>query len=112
MAKYTKKINGIELGTNWLYGGIIRVVSNLTGSTTTLGAVLRTDYVVNCTGTNTITLPTAVGNTNRYTITVASGTTTINTTSSQTINGSTSIVMNTAYQSLDFISNGSNWLIR
>jgi len=33
-------------------------------------------------------------------------------TSSQTINGSTSIVMSTPYLSLDFISNGSNWLIR
>ena len=71
-----------------------------------------TDYVENCTGTNTLTLPTAVGNTNKYTVTVISGATTVNTTSAQTINGNASIVMSTAYLNYDFISNGSNWILR
>ena len=92
--------------------GIVRVVETRAGVTATLGSASMTDYVENCTGTNTLTLPTAVGNTNKYTVTVVSGSTTINTTSSQTINGSSSIVMTTPYLSLDFISNGSNWLIR
>jgi hypothetical protein len=92
--------------------GIVRVVESRAGVTATLGSASMTDYVENCTATNTLTLPTAVGNTNKYTVTVVSGSTTINTTSSQTINGSSSIVMSTPYLSLDFISNGSNWLIR
>jgi hypothetical protein len=92
--------------------GIVRLVEDRAGVTVALGATVATDYVENCTGTNTLTLPTAVGNTNKYTVTIVSGSTTINTTSSQTINGSTSIVMSTPFLSLDFISNGSNWLIR
>jgi hypothetical protein len=92
--------------------GINRLIENRAGVTATLGSAVLTDYVQNCTGTNTLTLPTAVSNNNKYTVTLESGTTTINTTGGQTINGSTSIVMALAYQSLDFISNGSNWLIR
>jgi len=92
--------------------GIVRVVESRAGVTATLGSASMTDYVENCTGTNTLTLPTAIGNTNKYTVTTVSGSTTINTTSSQTINGSPSILMTTDYLSLDFISNGSNWLIR
>jgi len=92
--------------------GIVRIVETRSGVTATLGNASMTDYVENCTGTNTLTLPTAIGNTNKYTVTLVSGSTTINTTSSQTINGSTSIVMSTPFLSLDFISNGSNWLIR
>lgn len=102
----------IVMGTVAPSNGITRTVENRAGVTATLGATSLTDYVQNCTGINILTLPTAVGNTNKYTVTVISGSTTINTTSSQTINGSTSIVMSTAYLSLDFISNGSNWLIR
>lgn len=92
--------------------GILRVVENRAGVTATLGAALLTDYVENCTGTNVLTLQTAVGNTNKYTITVISGSTTINTTGGQTINGSSSIVINTPYTSRDFISDGTNWIIR
>ena len=92
--------------------GIVRLVETRAGATATLGAAAMTDYVENCTGTNTLTLPTAVGNTNKYTVTVISGATTVNTTSAQTINGSGSIVMSTAYLSYDFISNGSNWILR
>jgi hypothetical protein len=92
--------------------GIVRLIETRAGVTATLGSNAMTDYVENCTGTNTLTLPTAVGNTNKYTVTVESGTTTVNTTSSQTINGSASIVISTAFSSYDFISNGSNWILR
>jgi hypothetical protein len=91
--------------------GIIRSISNVSGVTSTLGATVKTDYVVICTGTNTLTLPTAVGNANQYTIKLTSGTTTLNTTSSQTIDGSTSISLTVAYTSLTLISNNTNWVI-
>jgi hypothetical protein len=77
----------------------------------TLSAASNTDYVYLVTGTNTQTLPTAVSNTNRYTIKNAStGVVTLNTTSSQTIDGSTSITID-AYTSVDVISNNANWNI-
>ncbi len=47
--------------------GITRSVSSIAIATTG-GATASTDYVYLCTVTLTFTLPTAVGNTNRYTI--------------------------------------------
>jgi hypothetical protein len=86
---------------------------NAVSSNTTAGAVAGTDYVYLVSGTTTITLPTAVGNTNRYTIKRSgTGVVSIATTSSQTIDGSSSpITINVRYVSLDLISNGTNWEI-
>jgi hypothetical protein len=58
-----------------------------------------------------LTLPTAVGNTNTYYIKVTSGTLTINTTSSETIDGSTSITISVPDTARTLISDGSNWKI-
>lgn len=82
-------------------------------SPTTLAAVAHTDYVYLVSGTTTVTMPTAVGNTNLYTIknVDSSLTTTINTTSSQTIDGSLTITLPVPNTSLDLISDGSNWRI-
>lgn len=92
-------------------GGISRSV-NVISTTTTAGASASTDYVYLISGTTTLTLPTAVGNTNRYTLkNVGTNTVTINTTSSQTIDGSTSITMAVRYTALDVISDGTNWNI-
>lgn len=91
--------------------GISRVISILTGASVSAGSTLSTDYIYICTGNCTITLPTAVGNTNMYTIKNTTGNETINTTSLQTIDGSTSIQLLVENQSVDLISNGSNWLI-
>jgi hypothetical protein len=92
-------------------GGITRSVNNIS-TNTTAGAAANTDYVYLISGTTTLTLPTAVGNTNRYTLkNVGTGTVTINTTSSQTIDGSTSITMAVRYTALDVISDGTNWNI-
>ena len=91
--------------------GIVRNVTILSSSTITAGTVSSTDYIYICNGTCVITLPTAVGNTNMYTIKNTSGTDTVNTTSSQTIDGSTSIQLLVVNQSIDIISNGTNWLI-
>lgn len=72
-------------------------------------------YVVETTGTITITLPTAVGiNGKVYTIKKmdAGGTTlTVNTTSSQTIDGSTSITVRGQYNSMMVVSDNSKWVI-
>jgi nitrogen fixation protein len=92
-------------------GGITRSVNNIS-TTTTAGATASTDYVYLVSGTTTLTMPTAVGNTNRYTIkNVGTNTITINTTSSQTIDGSTSITISVRYTTLDLISDGTNWNI-
>lgn len=92
-------------------GGITRSVNNIS-TTQTAGSAASTDYVYLISGTTTLTLPTAVGNTNRYTLkNVGTNTVTINTTSSQTIDGSTSITMAVQYTALDVISDGTNWNI-
>jgi hypothetical protein len=92
-------------------GGITRSV-NVISTPTTAAAAASTDYVYLISGTTTLTLPTAVGNTNRYTLkNVGTNTVTINTTSSQTIDGSTSITMSVRYTALDVISDGTNWNI-
>jgi len=47
--------------------GITRIVASI-ATGTTAGATASTDYVFFVTGTTTLTLPTAVGNTNKYTV--------------------------------------------
>jgi len=92
--------------------GITRSV-NVISSPTTAGATSSTDYVYLVSGTTTLTLPTAVGNTNLYTVkNTGVNTVSIATTSSQTIDGSTApITLPVANTSLDLISDGSNWSI-
>jgi hypothetical protein len=78
---------------------------------TTAASAADTDYVYIVGGAYTITMPTAVANTNRYSIKNAhSASITVNTTSSQTIDGSSSIGI-AAEDSVDLISDNSNWRI-
>lgn len=71
----------------------------------------NTNYFYLISGNHVSTLPTAVGNTSRYTFkNNHSAVVTINTTSSQTIDGSTPITL-IPYQSVDIISTGSNWSV-
>lgn len=72
------------------------------------------DYTIEVTATGqTITLPTAVGVTGRiYTIKLtSSGSSTIATTSSQTIDGSTTYSLSAQYKYVTVQSNNANWLI-
>jgi hypothetical protein len=93
------------------YTPLTRVISSVS-TATAAGSAAATDYVYLVSGTTTVTLPTAVGNSNQYTIKrVGTNTVTIGTTSSQTMDGSTSITLNVQYQSLTFISDGANWNI-
>lgn len=92
-------------------GGITRTVSSIS-TPTTAGGSASTDYVYFVSGTTTLTLPTAVSNTNRYTVkNTGANTVTVATTSSQTIDGSTTVTLPVANTSLDLISDGSNWRI-
>ena len=77
---------------------------------TTAGATASVDYVYFVTGTTTLTLPTAVGNTNRYTIKCVSGVTTVACNGVQTIDGTTTIGIAVS-DSVDLISNGTEWKV-
>jgi len=90
-------------------GGITRIISSISAATTAL-AVANADYIYLVSGTTTLTLPTAVGNTNKYTVkNTGVATVTIGTTSAQTIDGSTTAPLPVRYTSLSLISDGSNW---
>ena len=92
--------------------GVTRSVNSIS-SPTTAGATALTDYVYLVSGTTTLTLPTAVGNTNLYTVkNTGANTVSIATTSAQTIDGSASpITLPVANTSLDLISDNANWRI-
>ena len=90
--------------------GISRTMLIITTATTGAAAA-ATDYVYLANGTFTFTLPTAVGNTNLYTLKVTgAGTITIATTAGQLVDNAAPGLV-TFPTSLDFISNNSNWFI-
>jgi hypothetical protein len=91
---------------HWSVDG--RTIQTVT-TATTLGA--NGDYVVFISGTNgAVTLPTAVGNTGRYTLkNIHTADKTVSTTSSQTIDGGTLTIL--PGDSVDVISDGTNWRI-
>jgi hypothetical protein len=81
-------------------------------SPTTAAAVAGTTYLYLISGTTTLTFPTAVGNTSTYIVKrTGTNTVTVNTTSSQTMDGSTSLTLNVQYQELTFVSDNANWQI-
>lgn len=91
-------------------GGITRSIVSVTSSTT-LGGTALTDYVALIGASGAPTLPTAVSNTNRYTLKNVDATNkTVATTSSQTIDGSTTFTL-TPNAAIDVISDGANWSI-
>lgn len=86
--------------------------------TTQSGAYVITtsDSVILCNTTSAgfaVTLPTAVGNTRAYHIKkiAAANTLTINTTSSQTIDGGTSIAITALDETITVVSDNANWRI-
>lgn len=90
-------------------GGTVRSINSISASTSA-GSTAGTDYVYLCSGTLTLTLPDATANTNLYTVkNVGTGVVTIDTTSSQTIDGSLTIVMPVQYTAVDLISDTANW---
>ena len=89
-------------------GGITRSVSSI-ATPTTAGATASTDYVYNVTNT-TLTLPTAVGNTNKYTVKCISGTCVVDGAGVETIDGTATITIQVE-DSVDLISNNTEWKV-
>ncbi len=87
------------------------VAYNYTAQTTTY-AVLATDYVIDCNGTFTVTLPTAASITGRvYAIkNSGAGVITVATTGGQTVDGGAGPAL-TTLMSLTVMSTGSNWIV-
>lgn len=90
-------------------GAIARSISSISTNTTG-AAVAGTDYVYIATAGLVFTLPTAVGNTNRYDLKATTTGVSFATTLSQTVDGSTTGTLITN-QALTFISNNTNWVI-
>ena len=96
------------------FSGLILSVVTKTGTY----SILASDYVILCNtapGSFSVTLPTAVGRTGQMyhikKINSSINNVTIATTSSQTIDGDTSVVITTQYESYMVISDGANWSI-
>jgi len=92
--------------TSGLLLGYIAITTSYTAQTT--------NYTIDCSGnTITVTLPSSVGLKGKIYVIKNSGvgTTTINTTSSQTIDGASTKVINTQYDGIMVQSDGSNWKI-
>lgn len=96
-------------GTLALTGDPVQTAYNAQGSTYT---ALATDCVINCTGTWTLTLPTAVGVSGRlyYIKNSGAGTITMAGTGGQTFDGVASPTV-AAGASLTVCSDGANWLV-
>ena len=89
------------------------VTANTTLVANTIGNVGNCNALVeNTSGSNTITLPTAVGLTGYFFVVKnsANSTVTLATTAAQTIDGASTKTL-TQYQSLTVVSNGANWII-
>lgn len=86
--------------------GITRTIVSI-NTPTTAGDTALIDYVYLVTNT-TLTLPTAVGNTNRYTVKCVSGTCVVDGAGTETIDGTATITF-LAQSSVDLISDGANF---
>lgn len=92
-------------------GSSARSISSVS-TNTAAGSAASTDYIYLCSGTMTLTLPTAVSNGNLYTVkNVGTGVITITTTSAQTIDTGGDVTIAVQWDSLDLISDNSNWNI-
>lgn len=90
--------------------GVVESVTSVSTNTTLTTSM----YVVLVTATATITLPNAVTNLGRHYVVKnmsAPGTVTIDTTSSQTIDGNLTLVITDQYVSVTLCSDGANWVI-
>lgn len=93
------------------------IVSNFTSAAVNTvsisGNITLDNDFINASGTITLTLPTAIGNSGKifYVRNAGSGVITINTTGSQNINGYANFVLQFSNSVLGLISDGSNWNI-
>lgn len=88
-------------------GGVSRVVQSKSANFTT-GVAANTDYVYFISNALTVTLASPTGNTNRYAFINTDGTTC---TLTGTVNGSTNPTITRANQSIEIVSDGTNYHI-
>lgn len=101
--------NGITTWSASGGSGIVRQTS-IVSISSTFGAVAKTDYVAFANVGIALTLPTAIGNVNLYTVkNVSSSSVVVLTTGGQTIDGSTNALLPVINQSIDFLSDNANW---
>jgi len=93
-------------------GGITRSISSVATSQT-MGADAGTDYVYIATAGIALTLPTAVGNSNLYTVkNVSASSILVATTSAQTIDTDANLIISTQFAAVDLVNDGAdNWSI-
>lgn len=92
-------------------GGITRQV-NAVNTSLTADSTASTDQVYVCSDGIAVTLPTAVGNSNLYTIkNTAASSVLVATTGGESIDGDTELILATQFTSVDLISDGTNWKI-
>lgn len=90
--------------------GIARVVVITSGNYTAL-ATANTDYLIFVNGAHTVSLPAAAGNTSKYTIkNLHSANNNVDTVGAETIEGVATVAMIPS-QSVDIVSNGTNYYI-
>lgn len=92
--------------------GTSRIIAPVS-STQTAGAIAATDYVYIASAGIQLTMPTASGNTNLYTIkNTAASSVLLTPNGVETIDSQTNLILRTQYTSVDLISDGtSNWNI-
>ena len=89
---------------------IVRTIASIS-TNTTAGATANTDYVYIASAALTLTLPTAVGNTNSYTIkNTTTNSVTVATTASQLIDGSAQITVASS-RAYVLYSDNTNWIV-
>ena len=92
-------------------GGVVRSISTVNVSSV-VGAVASTDYVVVAGSGIQLTMPTAVGNTNLYTIkNKSTSSVMVVGNGAETIDGDANIILAIKYVSVDLISDDANWHI-
>lgn len=91
--------------------GTTRSINNISTSQTA-GNTSLTDYVYIVSAGVALTLPTAAGNTNLYTVkNTSTSSVLVATTGGETIDTSANAILATQYTSIDLISDGTNWEI-
>lgn len=90
--------------------GIVRNINNVAVNTT-MAATALTDYVYFVTALAIMSLPAAVGNTNRYTVKNRhTANITVDTAGAELVEGAASISVSPE-ASVDLLSNGTNWYV-
>jgi len=99
-----------QLGSRQVVGLITRSILPITDQTITAEEAPLVDHVYICSGTNQITIPTAVGKKGMYIFKNISGSTTLVPSGSETIDYSTSVIV-PLLVSLVLVSDGINWYL-